>query len=254
MVRVAVILSGCGFYDGSEINEAVLTHLHLRKKGVEVVFAAPDIEQTHTVNHLTGQPDEKEERHVLTEAARLARGKILSLYDLNVMDVDAVIFPGGFGAAKNLSDYAFRDNVDDMACQLYVDSLVKEMHAHGKPQGFICVTPMAIAALALKGKGLKLTMGREEEAEGIRDMSSKNTPFLQMRSLGHMHVNTEANDIVIDERNKVVSTAAYMSTEDIAQVDEGISKLVDAVLAMVAAHPTVSPDGTVESLPDDVIL
>lgn len=254
MARVAIVLSGCGFYDGSEINESVLTHLHLRKKGVEVVFVAPDIEQTHTIDHLTGQEDEEANRNVLRESARIARSEIKSLYEISAMDIDAVIFPGGFGAAKNLSDYAFRESMDDMACQLYVDSLVKDMHAAGKPQGFICVSPIAVAAIALRGKGLKLTLGKDTGTQGIRDMHSENTPYSKLRALGHMHIDTEADQIVVDDYNKVVSTPAYMTATDITQVDAGISKLVEAVLAMVQTEVHVDEAGTVANVPEDVAL
>lgn len=255
MARVAIILSGCGVFDGSEINESVLTHLHLRKKGVEVVFAAPDIQQTHTVDHLVAKEDEEEDRNVLRESARIARGQIKPLFELSHMDIDAVIFPGGFGAAKNLSDYAFREAVDDMQTQIYVTSLVQDMHAAGKPQGFLCITPISIAALALRGKGLKLTIGKDEGAgDGIRDMSSQNTPFLQLRELGHMHVNAESDEIVYDERNNVVSCPAYMTAKDITEIDRGVEKMVDQVLASIKTAVHVDEAGTVEELPADVAI
>ena len=259
MAKVAVILSGCGVYDGSEIHEAVLTYLHLREKGANVIFAAPDIEQTHTIDHQTGQEDEEASRNVMREAARIARGNIHPLYDLHSSDIDAVIFPGGFGAAKNLSDYAFRDNTDDMAVQLYVEGLIQEMHAAKKPMGFWCITPVCLAAVALKGKGLKMTLGHDTTTSDIRDSIrnaevQETNPIIHLRELSHTHVDAAPDEVVVDEENKVVTTPAYMTAVDIVQVNRGIEKAVDAVMKLVHDEVHVDEPGTVSEIPEDVAI
>ena len=127
MTKVAVVLAGCGVYDGSEINEAVLTLLCLEQQGASYQCFAPDVEQMHVINHLTGEPAEGESRNVLVEAARIARGNIKGLAEAQVGEFDALVVPGGFGAAKNLSDFA----VAGAAMQVQPDflALARAFHA-----------------------------------------------------------------------------------------------------------------------------
>ena len=136
--KVGVLLSGCGVYDGAEIHEAVLTLLALDKAGANVVCMAPDVEQMHVVDHLTGEPT-GEKRNVLVESARIARGEIKNLKDMTAAEIDAIILPGGFGAAKNLSDFAIKG--PDASVHPEVERILKEMVAAGKPIGAICIAP-----------------------------------------------------------------------------------------------------------------
>ena len=137
--KVGVVLSGCGVYDGAEIHESVLTLLSLDRAGAEAVCLAPDVAQRHVVNHLTGQPAEGETRNVLVEAARIARGKVFDLGGFDPSGLDALVLPGGFGAAKNLCDFAFRG----ADCEVHpeVARVVRAVHAAGKPVGAICIAP-----------------------------------------------------------------------------------------------------------------
>ena len=137
MKNVAIILSGCGVYDGSEIHETVLTQLALARHGANVTCAAPNIKQAHVFDHLAGEVSEGETRNVLTEAARLARGEIINVSELDVNAQDAVIFPGGFGAAKNLCNLAFEGA--SYSVEPAVEALVKQAHAADKAIGFISV-------------------------------------------------------------------------------------------------------------------
>ena len=225
MPKVGMVLSGCGVMDGTEIHEATLLMLHLVKNGAEVVFMAPDIQQTDTVNHITGQPVAEEgekcgERNVLKASARIARGNIKDISDVQSSDIDALVFPGGLGACKNLSDYAFHDNVGDIATELHVTRLIEDMLKQGKPMGFMCIAPASIAAVAMKDKGLKLTIGNDVQTAG------------KIRQLGHEHVDTSPTDVVVDVDHKVVSTPAYMLAKDIVEVDMGVGKFVRELLKL----------------------
>ncbi len=215
--RVGVILSGCGFLDGAEIHEAVVTLLALDRAGAEVRILAPNKSQMDVVNHKSGQKT-GEVRNVLTEAARIARGKIEDLADVKAEDLDAVILPGGYGAAKNLTDFA----VKGATCTIHpeVDRLLKGMFDAKKPIGVICIAP-AVLARALKDRNVKvkLTIGNDKETAAA------------LEALGAKHVNCTVEEIVADEKNKVVSTPAYMLGPGIKDIAAGIEKLVDQVLA-----------------------
>ncbi len=215
MKKVGVVLSGCGVFDGSEIHEAVLTLLAIDRAGAEAVCFAPDKEQLHVVNHLTGEVT-SEKRNVLAESARIARGKIQPLSAADARQIDVLIVPGGFGAAKNLSDFAIRG----AACQVDEDLkiLTNEIYKQNKPIGFICIAP-AILPKLLKTP-VRLTIGNDiETAETIEEM-------------GGTHVVCPVNDIVVDIDNKIVTTPAYMLANSISEAATGIEKLVSRVLAL----------------------
>lgn len=216
MKKVAIILSGCGVFDGSEIHEAVITMLSVEQNGAEYQCFAPDIEQLHVVNHLTGEVAEQESRNVLVEAARIARGEIKPVTELNANDFDALLLPGGFGAAKNLCDFAVNGGEATMngdvlvACQSFANA--------GKPAGYICISPAMIPMVY--GQGAKATIGTDADtAAGVT-------------ALGGEHIECPVSEFVIDEERKVVSTPAYMLAGNISQAADGISKLVKQVLAM----------------------
>ncbi|XP_049566379.1 glutamine amidotransferase-like class 1 domain-containing protein 3, mitochondrial isoform X1 [Orcinus orca] len=161
VARVAVVLSGCGVYDGTELHEASSILVHLSRAGAEVQIFAPDIPQMHVIDHTKGQPSEGETRNVLTESARIARGKITDLAKLSAANHDAAVFPGGFGAAKNLSTFA----VDGGDCKVNkdVERVLKEFHQAGKPIGLCCIAPV-LAAKVLRS--VEVTVGHEQEEGG----------------------------------------------------------------------------------------
>jgi enhancing lycopene biosynthesis protein 2 len=215
--RVGVVLAGCGFLDGAEIHEATCTLLSLDRRGAELVAAAPDVEQMHVVDHLRQAPAEGERRSVLAESARIVRGKIRDLAELSANDVDALIFPGGYGAAKNLCSFA----VDGRGMRVLpqVERIVREMRGAAKPMGFICISPV-IAARLLGDEGVRVTVGNDAETAAA------------IASWGARHVECSVDEIVVDDRLKIVSTPAYMLGPWIASVAAGIDKLVSAVLEM----------------------
>lgn len=215
MKRVAVILSGTGYLDGSEIYEATLTLLALDRHHAQVQCFAPDIPQTHVINHLTGKAG-GEARSVLTEAARLARGAIKPLSEAHVDDFDALIMPGGYGAAKNLCDFASKGK--DMTLNDDVAIFARSLHREGKPIGLICIAP--VMAPAIGGQGTRCTIGEEPSVANA------------IEHMGGVHVRCEVTDCVVDSTHKIVSTPAYMLAERITEAEAGINKLVDAVLAM----------------------
>ena len=215
--RVGVILSGSGYLDGSEIQEATLTLLFLDKRGAKVTAMAPDVRQMHVVDHLRGEAAGTESRGVLAEAARITRGGIVDVKGVKAEDLDALILPGGYGAAKNLCNFA----TEGVKLQVNpdVERLVRDMATAGKPLGFICIAPV-IAAKVLGAKKVKLTIGNDPATAAA------------LGALGAIHVDTAVDQIVVDEKNKVVSTPAYMLGPSIAPVAAGIERLVGAVLEM----------------------
>jgi enhancing lycopene biosynthesis protein 2 len=217
MKKVAVILSGCGVFDGAEIHESVLVLLALDRAGAQIVCAAPDIPQRQVVNHLTQQVEKAENRNVLVESARIARGAIVSLDQLMASEIDAVILPGGFGAAKNLCNFALAG--PDFQIQPELERVLKEVHAAGKPLGFVCIAP-AIAAKLFGTGGLEFTIGTERDTANALEKS------------GGRHVACPVQDVVVDRRRKIVTTPAYMLAQRITEAEAGINKLVAAVLEM----------------------
>jgi enhancing lycopene biosynthesis protein 2 len=214
MKNIAVILAGCGVYDGSEINEAVLTLLHIAKNGASYQCFAPDIEQFHTINHLTGE-EVAETRNVLVESARIVRGDVKALTELDVTQFDGLIIPGGFGVAKNLSDFAINGThaqVNDevlTACKAFADAQ--------KAAGYMCIAPALIPYIY---SSAQLTIGDDAEtAEALN-------------TLGATHQECSVTEIVIDPQYKLVTTPAYMLAQSLLDADAGIAKLVNKVLEL----------------------
>ena len=214
MKKFAVVLAGCGHKDGAEINEAVCLLLAMDQHHCEYQCFAPDRPQAEVVNHLTGASEKNAERNILAEAARIARGNILPIEQFKVEDYDALFFPGGFGAAKNLCNYAFKGA--DMEVQPDVARAILEMHQAGKPIGAQCIAPVMLAKLI---SGVYVTLG----AEG--------TPVTdEVRSWGANHVQTEHGDVCADNGNLVFTTPAFMLDATLKDVYDGAYNMVEAVL------------------------
>ncbi|HCU0296101.1 TPA: isoprenoid biosynthesis glyoxalase ElbB [Citrobacter sedlakii] len=215
MKKIGVVLSGCGVYDGAEIHEAVLTLLAIARSGAQAVCFAPDKPQADVVNHVTGE-SMAETRNVLIEAARITRGEIRPLSQAVSAELDALIVPGGFGAAKNLSTFASQGR----ECQVDADlaALAVAMHQSGKPLGFMCIAQAMLPKIF--GFPLRLTIGTDiDTAEVLEDMGAE-------------HVPCPVDDIVVDEDHKIVTTPAYMLAQNIAEAASGIEKLVSRVLVL----------------------
>ncbi|MFJ2282988.1 isoprenoid biosynthesis glyoxalase ElbB [Pseudomonas sp. NPDC087803] len=213
--KVAVILSGSGVYDGAEIHESVITLLRLDQRGAQVQCFAPNIAQLHVINHLTGE-EMPETRNVLVESARIARGNIKDIREANVDDFDALIVPGGFGAAKNLSNFA----VEGAGCsvQPQVLELAEAFAEAGKPVGLMCISP-ALAA-KIYGPGVTCTIGNDTDTATA------------MNKMGATHEDCAVTDIIEDKARKLVTTPAYMLAQNISEAASGINKLVDRVLEL----------------------
>ncbi len=216
MAKVAVVLSGCGVYDGAEINEAVLTLLSLEQQGAQYQCFAPDMEQMHVINHLTGEPAEGESRNVLVEAARIARGAISDLREAKADDFDALLVPGGFGAAKNLCNFAVAGS--DMEIQEDFLALARSFHDKGKPIGLICIAPVMAAAIC--GEGTQCTIGNDAETAGA------------IAAMGGEHLECPVSEARVDREHKMVTTPAYMLAGGVAEAYSGISECVREVLAL----------------------
>ncbi len=209
MKKVAVIFSGSGVYDGTEIHEAVLALHAVEKAGATWHCFAPDIDQLHVINHLTGE-EMDETRNVLVESARIARGAIEDVAKLNVDDFDALLLPGGFGAAKNLTDFA----VSGAECSIntHVAHACRAFAKAGKPAGYLCISPVIIPMIY--EHGVQGTIGNDE---------ATSFAFSQM---GGEHIKCTVDEYIFDENNRVLSTPAYMLAENITQAASGIEKLV----------------------------
>ena len=215
--RVGVVLSGCGYLDGAEIHEATCTLLSLDRRGAKLVAMAPDVEQMHVVDHVKGAPAQGQGRRVLEEAARIVRGQIVELSQVSAKDLDALVFPGGFGVAKNLCTFAVDGR--NMRVLPAVERLAREIRSAGKPSGYVCIAPV-IAARLFGSEGVRVTIGNDRDTAAA------------IESWGARHVDCKVEEIAVDEKLKLVSTPAYMLGPWIAPVATGIDKLVSAVLEM----------------------
>ena len=213
--KVAIILSGCGVFDGAEINETVLTALSLDQHGVKVEFFAPDINQAAVINHQTGD-EMSEQRNVLVESGRITRGKSRDIRELKAADFDAVILPGGFGVASNLSDFASKG----ADCSVQEDTLqaILQFKEAKKPVGLICISPALSAKIF--GEGVRCTIGTDADTAAV------------VTQMGGVHEDCAVDGIVVDEGNRLVTTPAYMLTESLSEASKGINKLVEQVLSM----------------------
>ena len=213
--KVAVILSGSGVYDGAEIHESVITLLRLDQRGAQVQCFAPNIAQLHVINHLTGE-EMPESRNVLVESARIARGNIKDIRDADVDDFDALIVPGGFGAGKNLSNFA----IEGAGCSVQPEvlALAEAFAEAGKPVGLMCISP-ALAA-KIYGPGVTCTIGNDADTAAA------------MNKMGATHEDCAVTEIIEDKARKLVTTPAYMLAQNISEAASGINKLVDRVLEL----------------------
>ncbi len=216
MKKIGVVLAGCGVRDGSEIQETVGALLAIDQGGAESVFMAPDIE-LNEVNHCTMEPTGAK-RSVMVEAARIARGNIRDIADVKAADIDGLIFPGGFGAALNLCDFAQKGAAASVNPE--VSRLVKEVHAAGKPIGAICIAPVVLATILGKDVAPTLSIGTDLGTAA------------EIEKTGARHQECQATDIVIDKANRIVTTPAYMLAGNVSEIYEGIGKCVKAVLEM----------------------
>nr|WP_321485935.1 isoprenoid biosynthesis glyoxalase ElbB [uncultured Draconibacterium sp.] len=214
MKNIAVVLAGNGVYDGAEIHEATLTLLAIAQQGAAYQCFAPDVDQAHVVNHISGE-EMPETRNVMIEAARIARGNIKALSEYKAADYDAIIFPGGFGAAKNLCTFAF----DGPDCKVNpdVEKAIKATVEAEKPVGALCISPAIIAKVL---GDVKLTIGQDKETADT------------LEALGAKHVATTHGEIVVDEKYKVITTPCYMLDATITQIADGASNVVAKMLEM----------------------
>lgn len=213
-MKYAILLSGCGVYDGAEIHESVLTMLAVEKNGGQYEIFAPDIKQFHVINHLTGETSD-ENRNVLVEAARIGRGRIRPLTEYRHNDYDGLLMPGGFGVAKNLCSYAIDGT--DMKIDKVIERVIKETHNAGKPIGALCISPVIIAALI---PDAEVTMGSDSKFDA------------EIATLGGKNHIKDNRQVVIDRKNRIVTTPCYMNDATITDIEQGADMLVKAVMEM----------------------
>lgn len=217
MKNIAVVLCGSGYKDGSEIRESVSTLLALSQQGARFSCFAPDDFQYDVVNCLTGESESNEKRHMLVEAARIARGDVKPITELKAKDFDGIIFPGGFGAAKNLCTFAFKGSEGTVRAD--VQAVLDDFFRAKKPIGAICIAP-ALVALAFKGKGLTLTVGADGEVAQ------------EIIKLGHKHQECRPEECAVDREHLIATCPAYMYDDaSLADIYKGIEGVVKAVLS-----------------------
>jgi enhancing lycopene biosynthesis protein 2 len=217
MSKVAVVLAGCGVYDGSEINEVVLTLLALEQQGISYQCFAPDIEQMHVVNHLSGEVAEGESRNVLVEAARIVRGNVQALDALVAADFDALVVPGGFGVAKNISDFAV--NGAQMTVLPAFLSVAQAIHQAAKPVVLICIAPVMSALIC--GEGASCTIGTDTDVAAA------------ITATGGTHQQCPVSECVVDHDKKLITTPAYMLAGSVLEAQKGITAAINALKAML---------------------
>ncbi|AXY03191.1 isoprenoid biosynthesis protein ElbB [Vibrio alfacsensis] len=213
MKKIAVILSGSGVYDGTEIHEAVLALYAIERAGATWHCFAPNINQLHVINHKTGE-EMDETRNVLVEAARIARGNIDDVAKLNVDEYDALLLPGGFGVAKNLTDFAIAGA--ECSINTHVAQACRAFAKANKPAGYLCIAPTIIPMIY--DQGVKGTIGNDEATAAAFDR------------MGGEHIDCQVDEVHFDENHKVLSTPAYMLAENISQAASGIDKLVNKLV------------------------
>lgn len=212
MKKFAVVLAGCGVYDGAEVHESTLALLAIKQAGADYQCFAPDVEQHHVINHLNGE-EMNEKRNVLVESARIARGDIKPLSEYKAADFDALLFPGGFGAAKNLSTVAF--DGPDAKVNPEVEAALKNTHAIKKPIGAMCITPAFVAKVLGE---VSVTIGKDEGT------------IQAIEAMGGKHVETDHGDVVYDEGNMLFTTPCYMLEGSITDIWDGAYNIVDAMM------------------------
>lgn len=215
MKKVAVLLSGCGVFDGAEIQESVLSLYFLNREGAKYQCFAPDIPQLHVVNHLTGE-EADEHRNVLVESARIARGDVKPLSELDVNDFDALLVPGGFGAAKNLCDFALKGPEASIEASVLI--ACREFAQASKPAAYLCIAPALIPLIY--DVEAEITIGDDDETAAALEL------------MGATHKDARVDEIVVDNEKKLVTTPAYMLAQDIGQAASGIEKLVQRLVEM----------------------
>jgi len=215
MKKFAIVLSGSGVFDGAEIHEATLSMYAVVNHGATYQVFAPNINQHHVINHLTGQEME-ETRNVLIESARIARGEIKDLKEFKAQDYDALLFPGGFGAAKNLSNFAF--NGTDCHIEHEVERSIRSMHEQKKPIGALCISPVLLAKVLPQ---VTLTIGQDAETKKA------------VEKMGATHKQTTHGEVVVDEKNKIATTPCYMLNANIKQIGDGANHIVESLLSMI---------------------
>jgi enhancing lycopene biosynthesis protein 2 len=215
MKKIAVILAGNGVFDGAEIHEATLTLYAIVKNDASYDVFAPNIDQHHVINHITGE-EMPEKRNVLIESARIARGKIFDLADFDPQNYDALIFPGGYGVAKNLSSFAFEGT--NCSINKDVEKAINAMIKLSKPIAALCIAPVLLAKIL---KGVELTIGQDKGA------------IKAVMEMGANHKETNHGEVIIDKKLKIVTSPCYMLDANIEQIGKGANNAVKAVLSLI---------------------
>lgn len=215
MKKIAVLLAGCGRMDGSEIHESVLTLLAIKQNNATYQCFSLDLAQDHVTNHLDNSIA-SESRNMLVESARIARGEVKPLQQLDINEYNGLIIPGGNGTAYNLFDLA-KMGKDFTVNPIVSDTCLNFTKAQ-KPVGFICIAPAMIPKIY--GAGVELTIGNDDQTVKL------------LEDLGAIHVECRTDEIHTDLRHKIVTTPAYMLANNIMEAYLGIKRLVDKIIEL----------------------
>jgi enhancing lycopene biosynthesis protein 2 len=225
-MKIGVLLSGCGVYDGSEIQEAVFTLLSIDEHGAQAICFAPDMEQHHVLNHLSGE-EINEKRNVLVEAARIARGNIKDIRSISVNDFDALVIPGGFGAAKNLTKWAFSGPDGEIVPE--VKKLIADAVRAGKPIAALCMGPTVVAR-ALQDSGIKATLSVGSTAEkSPYDIAAISAGMEKAGAVAELKT---VREIAVDAQHKIVSAPCYMMDASIREIRENVKQAIDKLVEL----------------------
>jgi len=228
-MKIGVLLSGAGVYDGAEIQEAVLTLLEIERMGYEPVCIGINAQQHHVINHLNGQ-EQVQARNMLEEAARIARGQITEISSVVPAELDALVIPGGFGSAKNFSTWAF--DGPEASIRSDVKLLLVNMYNVGKPIVALCVSPVLLA-LALEGihPAPTLTIGSTQEASPYQISAFQEG----LQAKGIRTTDCSINEICIDATNRIITAPCYMLEATLPELQSNIAQALKALKELLEA-------------------
>ncbi len=225
-MKFGILLSGCGVYDGAEIQEATMAMLAIKEAGHEYQCISLNKEQHHVINHLTGEEIDQR-RNMMVESARIARGEVVEVKNISPADIDALVIPGGFGSAKNFSKWAFLGPEGEIDAEIKL--LIVNMVNVGKPVCALCVSPVVVAK-ALEGSGISanMTLGSDQESSPY-DIAGFNGGIEAVGAKAEMKT---IKEILVDETNKIVTAPCYMMDANILEIRNNVKQAIEATISL----------------------
>jgi enhancing lycopene biosynthesis protein 2 len=216
MGPVAIVLSGCGYKDGSEITEAVSLLIALSEKNIPYKIFAPSLKFSATFHRGEGSAGD---RNTLEESARIARGHVDDLNTLQPAAFEGLAFPGGFGAAVHLCNFASQGAKATVLP--VVKKTIESFYNDQKPILAMCIAP-ALVSCVLGHHHVTVTIGNDADTAA------------ELAKTGAVHENCAVDHFITDRDHRVVTTPAYMyDSATPIQVFTGVRKAVQEFLLLM---------------------